>query len=163
MYCSSQKYSNSGHYCFNLYLGSHEKMGLFSCEDNFHGNDFHQTMKTIWKKSLIKSFFQKFLTARDRISGIISTKISRLNAKAEIKADKITVQKFQREKKLLANLTFDFKVNDVEIVGKSINFDFNRKKFTKPDRICGNITNDCQNIINFRNDLGGFHLQFIFF
>ena len=138
-------------------------MGLFSCEDNFHGNDFLQTMKTIWKQSSIKSFFQKFLTARERINGIISTKISGLNAKAEIKVDEKIVQKIQKEQKLLGNLTFDFKVDDVEIVGKSINFDFNRKKFTKPDRICGNVTNDCQNIINFRNDLGGFHLHLCFF
>ena len=130
-------------------------MGLFSCEDNFHGNNFLQTMKTIWKQSLIKSFFQKFLTARERINGMISTKISGLNAKAEIKIDEIIVQKIRKEQKFLGNLTFDFKVDDVEIVGKSVNFDFNRKKFTKPDRMCGNVTNDCQNIINFRNDLGG--------
>ena len=138
-------------------------MGLFSCEDNFHGNDFLQTMKTIWKQSLIKSFFQKFLTARERINGIISTKISGLNAKAEIKMDEIIVQKIRKGQKFLGNLTFDFKVDDVEIVGKAIKFDFNRKSFTKPDRICGNVTNDCQNIINFRNDLGGFHLHPCFF
>ena len=147
------------HITIPFFLGSHEKMGLFSCEDNFHGSDFLQTMKTIWKQSLIKSFFQKFLTARESIYGIISTKISGLNAKAEIKVDEKIVQKIQKEHKLLGNLTFDFKVDDVEIVGKSINFDFDPNKFTKPDRICGNVTNDCQNIINFRNDLGGFHLQ----
>ena len=138
-------------------------MGLFSCEDNFHGNDFLHTMKTIWKQSLIKSFFQKFLTARERISGNISAKISGLNAKAEIKVDENIVQKIQKGQKFLANLTFDYKVDDVEIVGKSINFDFNQNKFTKPDKICGNVTNDCQSIINFRNDLGGFHLHLYFF
>ena len=138
-------------------------MGLFSCEDNFHGNDFLQTMKTIWKQSSIKSFFQKFLIARERFSGIISTKISGLDAKAEIKVDEIIVQKIQKGQKLLGNLTFDFKVDEVEIVGTAINFDFNPKSFTKPNRICGNVTNDCQNIINFRNDLGWFHLHFWFF
>ena len=156
-------YSNSTHNYFNFLLGSNEKMGLFSCEENFHGNDFLQTMKTIWKQSLVKSFFQKFLSARERLSGIISTKISGLNAKAEIKVDGIIVQDIQKGRKLLANLTFDFKVDDVEIVGKSINFDFNHNKITKPDKICGNVTNDCQNIINFRNDLGGFHLHLYFF
>ena len=137
-------------------------MGLFSCEDNFHGNDFLQTIKIIWKQPLVKSFFRKFLTAKERISGNISAKISGLNAKAEIKVDENIVQKIQKGQKFLANLTFDYKVDDVEIVGKSINFDFNRNKFTKPDRICGNVTKDCQNIINFRNDLGGFHLLLFF-
>lgn len=138
-------------------------MGLFSCEDNFHGNDFLQTMKTIWKQSLIKSFVQNFLTARERISGIISTNISGLNAKVEIKLDEIIVQKIQKLKKVLGNLTFEYKVDEVEIVGTAINFDFNRKGFTKPDRICGNVTNDCLNIINFRNDLGEFHRHLYFF
>ena len=138
-------------------------MGLFSCEDNFHGKDFLQTMKIIWKQSLVKSFSRKFLTLRERITGIISTKISGLHAKAQIKVDEITVKKIQNGQKLLGNLTFDFKVDEVEIVGTAMKFDFNQKSFRKPNRICGNVTNDCQNIINFRNDLGGFHLHPCFF
>ena len=68
-------------------------MGLFSCEDNFHGKDFLQTMKIIWKQSLVKSFFEKFLTARERISGSFCTEISGLKAKAEMKVDEMIEQK----------------------------------------------------------------------
>ena len=163
MYISTEKVFKFYTYYFIFFLGSHEKIGLFSCEDNFHGNEFLQTMKTIWKQSSIKSFIQKFLSASEKISGYISTKISGLNAKSEIKFDKIIVQKIQEGQNLLGNLTFDCKVDEVEIVGTALNSDFNHKGFTKPDRICGNVTNDCQNIINFRNDLGGFHLHLCFF